>query len=222
MDMIYHIFMDDRQRLHWDESFSQDPEFFGAGPSYPAQQAMRCFECEGVNCVLELGAGQGRDSLFFAQRGLRVVCLDYSQQAIDGIRSKAIAEGLEHKIEAITHDVRLPLPFGDESIESCYSHMLYCMDFTTGELVALTKEIGRVLKPGGLNILTVRHTGDPHYGKGISHGDNRFENEGFTVHFFDRGQIERLAAGFDLININEFEEGELPRKLFLVILKKYS
>jgi len=214
--------MKDRQRLHWDESFSLDPEFFGSAPSYPAGQALRWFEGERVKRVLELGAGQGRDSLFFARRGLNVVCLDYSQQAMDDLRSKAGEGDLENKIETITHDVRLPLPFDDNSMEGCYSHMLYCMDFTTGELVTLTKEIRRVLKPGGLNILTVRHTGDPHYGKGISHGDNRFENDGFIVHFFDPGQIERLAAGFDLINVSEFEEGELPRKLFLVILKKRS
>ncbi len=220
--MIYHIFMEDRQQLHWNESFSLDPEFFGTAPSYAAEQALRCLAKEGVAGVLELGAGQGRDALFFAGRGLRVICLDYSQEAVDRIRLKAIEDGLEDRIETITHDVRLPLPFGDNSLESCYSHMLYCMDFTTGQLVALTKEIRRVLKPGGLNILTVRHTGDPHYGQGISHGDNRFENDGFIVHFFDQGLIERIAAGFDLINISEFEEGELPRKLFLVILKKNS
>jgi len=214
--------MADRQRLHWDESFSVDPEFFGSAPSCSAEQALRWFEREGIGRVLELGAGQGRDALYFAGRGLQVVCIDYSQAAMAALRSRALAEGLEDKIEAITHDLRLPLPFEDNSFQSCYSHMLYCMDFTTGELEALTKEIRRVLKQGGLNILTVRHTGDPHYGKGIGHGDNRFENGGFIVHYFDREEVERLATGFDLVHIGKFEEGELPRKLFLVVLKKYS
>lgn len=214
--------MADRQRHQWDESFALDPEFFGPGPSYPAGQSLHWLRSDNVNCVLELGAGQGRDSLFFARRGINVICLDYSQEAMRGLRSKAAAEGLGDKIQVITHDLRLPLPFGDNSIEACYSHMLYCMDFTTSELVTLANEIRRVLKPGGLNILTTRHTGDPHYGKGISHGDNRFENDGFIVHFLDLGEIKRLAAGFDLIHVEEFEEGELPRKLLLVILKKYS
>lgn len=177
--------MADRQRHQWDESFALDPEFFGPGPSYPARQSLNWLRSENVNCVLELGAGQGRDSLFFARRGINVICLDYSQEAMRGLRSKAAAEGLGHKIQVITRDLRLPLPFGDNSIEACYSHMLYCMDFTTSELVTLANEIRRVLKPGGLNILTTRHTGDPHYGKGISHGDNRFENDGFIVHFLE-------------------------------------
>lgn len=214
--------MEDRQRHHWDESFALDPEFFGPGPSYPARQAMIRFREEGVTRVLEPGAGQGRDSLFLARRGLDVVSLDYSQTAVEQLRSRAAAEGLSDRIEAVARDLRLPLPFGDGSFEACYSHMLYCMDFTTAQLEILAAEVRRVLKSGGLNILTVRHTGDPHFGQGIDHGDNRFENGGFIVHFFDRGLIERLAAGFDLVAIDEFEEGELPRKLFLVILKKNS
>jgi len=29
-----------------------------------------------------------------------------------------------------------------------------------------------------------------------------------------------LAKGYDIVSIDEFEEGELPRKLFLVMLRK--
>lgn len=213
--------MDDRQRLQWDESFELDPDFFGPGPSWPAAEALRLFQGEGVRCILELGAGQGRDSLYFARNGLDVVCLDYSQAAVEQLRSRAAEEGLSDRIEAVPRDLRLPLPFADGSVEGCYSHMLYCMNFKTAQIETLNEEIRRVLKPGGLNILTVRHTGDPHFGKGTSHGDNRFENGGFIVRFFDRGQIERLAAGFDLVALDEFEEGDLPRKLFFAALKKH-
>lgn len=214
--------MDDRQRLHWDEAFSIDPDFFGPAASRAAEQALLRLQKEGVASVLELGAGQGRDALFFARQGLNVFCADYSQAAIERLRSRAAREGLAGRIESVTRDLRLPLPFADESIEACYSHMLYCMNFKTAQIEALNEEIRRILKPGGLNILTVRHTGDPHYGKGTDHGDSRFENDGFIVRFFDRGQIDLLAKGFDLVDLSEFEEGELPRRLFLAVLKKYS
>jgi len=214
--------MDDRQRHHWDESFAADPEFFGTAPSYAARQALSCFQKEGAKRILDLGSGQGRDALFFARHGLDVVCLDYSQTAIDRLRSKAASEGLKDRVEAVTRDLRLPLPFEDGSVEGCYSHMLYCMDFTYAQIETLTGEIHRVLKPGGLNILTVRQTGDPLYGRGTDRGEGRFEMDGFTVRFFDKEMIERLAAGFNLLRLSEFEEGELPRKLYLAVLKKSS
>jgi len=32
--------------------------------------------------------------------------------------------------------------------------------------------------------------------------------------------VEHLAKGFDIVNIDTFEEGDLPRKLVLVTLRK--
>jgi hypothetical protein len=32
--------------------------------------------------------------------------------------------------------------------------------------------------------------------------------------------VERLAKGYEIVGIDEFEEGDLPRKLFRVTLRK--
>jgi len=94
------------------------------------------------------------------------------------------------------------------------------MALTTAELEALSKEVLRVLRPGGLNVYTVRHTGDSHYGAGISRGEDLYEVGGFIVHFFSRQKVEQLAKGYELVGIEKFEEGPLPRKLFRVTLRK--
>ena len=47
-----------------------------------------------------------------------------------------------------------------------------------------------------------------------------YEVDGFIVHFFNREKIEYLAEGYEILDIHEFEEGELPRRLFLVVLRK--
>ncbi len=116
--------------------------------------------------------------------------------------------------------MRLALPFAEGSFDACYSHMLFTMALTTEELEALAGEVRRVLRPGGLCIYTVRHTGDAHYGAGRSLGDDRYENGGFVVHFFDRSLVERLAAGFDLEDVTAFEEGGLPRRLWRVTMRR--
>ncbi len=69
-------------------------------------------------------------------------------------------------------------------------------------------------------VYTARHTGDAHYGVGVDFGDNRFENGGFVVHFFDRDLVDRLADGFELDDVTPFTEGELPRKLFRVTMTR--
>ena len=101
--------------------------------------------------------------------------------------------------------------------------MLYCMALTTSELEFLSKEILRALKPGGLNFYTVRNTTDAHYQTGIHRSEDMWEiGGGFIVHFFSKEKIEHLSKGYEIVNVEEFEEGDLPKKLFMVTLRKES
>ena len=146
--------------------------------------------------------------------------LDYARSGIKSVNKKASLLGLSKLITAKSYDVRKPLPFNDETFDCCFSHMLYCMAFRSKELEFLSKELHRILKSGGLNIYSVRHTGDADYGIGIHRGEDLYETGGFIVHFFTKEKINQLSAGFEILNIDNFEEGKLPRKLFQVTLKK--
>jgi SAM-dependent methyltransferase len=194
---------------------------FGAQPSFSARKALDLFQKERVCKIRELGGGQGRDTIFFGQNGFQVTVLDYAESGVKDIARRAAALNLSHAITALRHDVRDSLPFDDAAFDACYSHMLFCMALSTPDLERLSQEVWRVLKPGGLNVYTVRHTGDPQYGAGTARGDDIFESSGgFTVHFFSREKVTQLAQGFDILSIQEFEEGALPRKLFRVTLRK--
>jgi ubiquinone/menaquinone biosynthesis C-methylase UbiE len=210
----------DAQRRHWQETFVRNPDMFGSEASDPARMAAEMFKQEGKKLILELGGGQGRDTIFFAGSGLHITVLDYSESAVRETTDKARNLGLDGYITALQHDVRVALPFADESMDGCYSHMLYCMALTTPELQFLSQEVRRVLRPKGIHIYTARHTKDPHYGKGIHRGEDMYEVGGFVVHFFTREKVESLAEGYEIVRIDEFEEGELPRKLFRVTLRK--
>ncbi len=210
----------DAQRHQWQEAFSETADMFGAASSKPARAAVELFKREGTKRILELGGGQGRDTLYLAQNGFQVDVLDYTEAGLRAIAEKARESCLSERIAIRRHDVREPLPFADETFDACYSHMLYCMALTTSELELLFRESRRVLRQNGLQVYTVRHTGDPHYGTGIHRGEDMYEVNGFIVHFFSRRKVEQLADGYELVDIDEFEEGNLPRKLFRVTLRK--
>ena len=118
------------------------------------------------------------------------------------------------------HDVRDPLPFAESTFDGCYSHMLFCMALITAELECLFSDVWRVLKPGGLCIYTVRHSKDPWYGTGINRGEDICEVGGFVVHFFTWEKVIHLSKGYLVRRVDEFDEGDLPRKLFRVTLRK--
>jgi len=56
----------------WNKVYQSDSTFFGEEPS---NFALLCFNNENQQ-VQELGAGHGRDSIFFASNGLEVEAID--------------------------------------------------------------------------------------------------------------------------------------------------
>ena len=193
---------------------------FGLEPSISAKKALNFFKEKKINNAIELGAGLGRDSIFFAKNNIKTQALDYSPSGIEIINHKIKKDNLSNYISTKLFDVREKLPFKDNSIDACYSHMLYCMALTIADLQKLNNEIHRILKPNGLNIYTVRHTNDGDYKNGKHIGEDLYENDGFIVHYFSEEKVNSLLNGFKNISLEKFEEGAFPRKLFLIVNEK--
>ena len=192
---------------------------FGLEASEPAKKSLKIFQENNINTIIELGAGLGRDSMYFSINNLSVTSLDYSQSGINIINKKINKDKLKN-IKTKVFDIRQKLPFEDNSIDGCFSHMLYCMALSNQNLFNLNKEICRILKPDGLNIYTVRNEHDGDYKNGIHRGEDMYENDGFIVHFFNKTKINQLTDGFKNIKLESFEEGTFPRKLYFVVNKK--
>ncbi len=210
----------DQQFHHWEASFLSKSEMFGLEPSIAAVKALKIFKEKNIKKITELGAGLGRDTIFFAKNSIYVESLDYSKASIESITNKSIKLNLAEFIKPKLFDIREKLPFEDNSIDGCFSHMLYCMALSNSDLENLNNEICRILKPGGINIYTVRHTDDGDYKKGIHRGEDLYENDGFIVHFFSKEKVNQLSKGFEVLEVEKFEEGKFPRKLFIVKNRK--
>ncbi len=208
------------QFIHWEKSFSEKPDMFGLEPSYSAKKSLEIFKKNNTKKIIELGAGLGRDTIFFAKNGIEVTAIDYSSSGIKIIQEKIKKEKIKCKIKTKIHDVKKKFNFKDSQFDGCYSHMLYCMALTTKELINLNKEVFRMIKPGGYNIFTVRNTLDGDYKNGNHIIEDIYENDGFLVHFFSDEKVQYISKSYYLENIEKFEEGKFPRKLSMVTLKR--
>jgi len=168
--------------------------------------------------ILDLGAGHGRDTLFFASNGIEVDTLDYSVTAIKILDKMAKEKRLP--IKAQVFDVNNQLPYPDGYFDAVYSHMLLNMRFSSHELHSIFSEIRRVLEPKGLNFFSVRNHHDKSYRKGIEVDKGIYDINGFQVRFFTGEEIRDLVKqeGFEIIWIEEGDEE--PVTLFLVSTRK--
>ena len=208
------------QSQHWESNFSSKPEMFGFEPSYSAKKALETFKKNNITNIIELGAGLGRDTIFFAQNGIYVHAIDYSLSATNIIKKRSKENNLDALIKVENYDIRKKLNCDNENFQACYSHMLFCMALTNQDLKDLNQEILRVLKKDGFNIYTVRNHMDGDFKKGTHRGEDMYEMNGFIVHYFSENKIKSLLNGFTNISIENFDEGSFPRKLSLVINKK--
>jgi SAM-dependent methyltransferase len=199
----------------WNKVYKSDNSFFGVEPSNFALLCFNHMKANNVKKVLELGAGHGRDTIFFASNGIEVDALDYSSVAIDILNKIAKEKRLPIKLQ--TFDVKKPLPFPDGYFDAVYSHMLFNMRFSVDELHFIFSEIRRVLKPKkGLNFFSVRNHNDKSYGKGREADKGIYDINGFQIRFFTDKEIQDLTSteGYEILLIKE--QYEEPVTVYLV------
>ena len=203
----------------WDKIYESDSAFFGEEPSNFATLCLRELKTINVKKLLELGAGHGRDSIFFASNGIQVEALDYSNAGIEILINRARKEVKELQVNSKTFDIRNALPFPNNYFDAVYSHMFLNMKFSRDELDFIISEIRRVLKDGGFNFFSVRNDHDAYYKKGTEIEKDIYDINGFEIRFFTKTDIQDLfRRHFRLIWIKE--EFEEPVTLYLINSRK--
>jgi cyclopropane fatty-acyl-phospholipid synthase-like methyltransferase len=118
---------------------------------------------ENGKTLLELGCGNGRDAVFFAEKGKRVSALDLSSQAIQSLSSMDIKNA-----EFFNQDFSQLSNF--KNIDYVYSRFtLHSIDEETEQIVF--QQLPKVLTKGGLFLLEARSLNDDKLEKnfGIDH-----------------------------------------------------
>jgi len=148
--------------------------------------------------ALDLGSGNGANIPFLLSKTNNVLALDYAESAINTIKSK-------YHIEAVVADMRMPLPYKDQSFEIVISD-LSLHYFSEAETNSILKEIRRIMKNSGVLLARLNSSNDIKHGakKGTEIEKRYFEYEGRRKRFFDREMIIRFFGG--LFRIDYLEE----------------
>jgi SAM-dependent methyltransferase len=137
----------------WDLEYSVHktlPSTLASGPSRCIPKIIDLLHLRDGFKVLDLGCGNGRHSVFFAQRGCNVRALDISGYALTVAKRKVEAQGLWDRVE-FHHGCALEgLPQVPEGFDLILDSYMSCHILDGAERKALFKVVQRALSPTGL------------------------------------------------------------------------
>ena len=142
--------------------------------------------------LLEIGAGTGQDSVFFADAGLRVVAVDLSPEMVARCRANGI--------EAYERDV-LRLGFEPGAFDAVYA-MNCLVHVPNADLPAVLRAIRDVLTPGGLFYLGL-WGGRPYEGT-VEH--DQHVPKRFFARRTDKEIFEYARESFEVVDFHTVED----------------
>jgi len=155
---------------------------------------LRRMQQTGCTRMLEIGAGTGQDSVFFASHGLDVVATDLSAAMVARCRDK----GLDARVMDFSQ-----LDFPAESFDAV--HAVNCvLHVPNTELPAVLASIARVLRPGGLFFLGVYGNERPE--EGPAESDDHVPARFFSFRT-DEQIVQFASESFDIVDFHVAQAG---------------
>ena len=166
------------------------------------------------SAVLDLGCGRGEFTAFVASLGFSTVGVDISPVAVVAARERHP----DLRFEPLSADGGIPA--GDAAFHAVWSSEVIEHVF---DVHAHTSEVNRVLKPGGLYVLTT-----PFHGRlkdvliALTKFDRHFDPELSHIRFFDRRGLKRCLcrAGFEVASWGAIGRAWPLHKTWFVVAKK--
>jgi ubiquinone/menaquinone biosynthesis C-methylase UbiE len=156
--------------------------------------------------ILDLGCGQGNDSIRLSRSGLQVTGIDLSENAINSARERAKSENL--KINFRQMDMTMGLKFEDSSFDAVLAN-LSLHYFAKAQTKFILQEISRILESNGVLCLHVNSSeeGKKRRAKGnvISELEPGFflERDGVTRRYFAQDELELLLENWNIVNLEQ-------------------
>ncbi len=138
-------------RTYWDKTWNRFLKYHGmiAPSAKLVQHLFSHVPRHGI--ILDLGCGEGRNSLYLSQVGFNIIGLDLSYKATRVMKNNFFEEELKGLV--LTGDARA-LPLASDSLDGILAHHLFDhLDRESFE--SAMNEAFRVLKPEGVMLLTM-------------------------------------------------------------------
>ena len=186
---------------YWSDMYSR-PNVFGTGPTKLAKMANDLIHDKSIKNILEIGCGQGRDSIFFSEKGYSIETFDISENAITSVNKTKKSFNLKN-LNAIVHDVTEPFPYSNNFFDFVYSN-LALQFFDINSLEKIFDNINKVMKDDTTILFSTKKKGDKYYDFGTKISEDAYEHKGIIRYFYDKSVLEHmLEHQFEILSFDD-------------------
>ena len=182
--------------MNFDEFYSIPHTYFSQEHSGGMEECLKKYKVSPCTAI-DIGAGEGRNSLYLASLGFNVYAIELSEVGAKKILQRAKDYGVEVAVlntDIVTASKNLS-DIGFAVALTSLEHMDY--DY----LPEAVKETKRILKPGGYPYAMVFTEDDPGYKKDLL---NASECALFIKHYFKKGELKELFSDFEILEYSEY------------------
>lgn len=186
----------------WEKGYQNTKQLWSSNPDF---RLMQYIDLVKKGNVLDLGIGEGRNSIPFASLGFDVDGVDSSQTAID--RCEDNFAGLDSTVNLINCDLKEYDIKKDNYTLIIAANVLNF--FKKPEIAAMVQKIKAGLQEDGILYLTVFSTLEPKYitlklnEKQVEENTFYIQERNSFVHYFTKEEIKEYFSEFELICLFE-------------------
>ncbi len=148
--------------------------------------------------LLDVWAGSGRDSLFFAKNNFWVDAFDFSQNALEKLETFAKQENVE--IKTIKWNIQ-DFDFWENHYDIIYAcNSLHY--FSTRDTQKIFSNLKKSLKKGWYLFLRVKSVDDMNYWKWEKLEENFYKNGWDIKYYFTKQWVANLFKDFEIVEIS--------------------
>jgi SAM-dependent methyltransferase len=167
--------------------------------------------------ILDIGCGKGRNSIFFAQKGYRVVASDFSEKALADARIRAAQHQVEIEFEQV--DLSEEWPYGNSLADLIIDSNTTVFIPAEGREQAI-REALRVLKAGGYYFFY----GLAREGEAAAHG--AYSDQGFAETRYTKEELLAVYQSFIPVQValvdtpDQMGTQEITNKMWYALFQK--
>lgn len=153
-------------RATWDEEYTEHdaiPSSHRPDPSRALQALLAVMDADEEMDVLDVGCGNGRNTVHLADQGHHVTAVDFSDAALALAQERVRGKALGDSVEFLQADVKEGIAVDDDSIDLVVDAYVSCHFLTAAERLQYWQEIERVLRDDGQVIWIGMSVDDGYY-----------------------------------------------------------